>query len=59
MTAWRDIAELSDRKTLKTIIAEEGTAAMTARRLGCSAASVRNALRFHGLKEQKTVRKRI
>lgn len=57
--SWRNVPELQDRHKLAVLIMEEGSAKMIARRLGCSRASVKSALLFHGLVDSGTVNRRI
>ena len=57
--SWRNVPELADRHKLAVLVMEEGSAQMIARRLGCSKASVKSALLFHGLVDSGTVNRRI
>ena len=57
--SWRNIPALRDRHELAVLVKEEGSASMIARRLGCSKASVKSALLFHGLVDSGTVNRRI
>ena len=57
--SWRDVPELCDRHKLAVLVMEEGSAQMIARRLGCSKASVKSALLFHGLTVPVSVMRRV
>ena len=57
--SWRNIPALRDRHELAVLVKEEGSASMIARRLGCSKASVKSALLFHGLADSDTVVRRV
>lgn len=57
--SWRNVPELCDRHSLAVLVMEEGSAKMIARRLGCSRASVKSALLFHGFAESDTVMRRV
>lgn len=56
---WRAHAKLRDRKELAILVMEEGSVPAIARRIGCTKASVKSALLFHGLSHQETVRKKV
>lgn len=57
--SWRDVPALRDRHKLAVLVMEEGSARMIARRLGCSKASVKSALLFHGLAVPGSVMRRV
>lgn len=57
--SWRNVPELADRHNLAVLVEEEGSVPAIARRLGCSKASVKSALLFHGLAEKEVVVRRI
>ena len=49
MKSWKDIPELSDAETFRSLLAEEGSFNRVARRLGCGRISVRSAAEYHGV----------
>ena len=55
--SWRSHGELSDRHKLAVLIMEEGSVSSIARRVGCSKASVKSAMLFHGLAEREVLKK--
>ena len=55
--SWRSHGQLSDRRTLGALVMEEGSVSAIARRVGCSKASVKSALIFHGLAEGDVLKK--
>ena len=50
--SWRSNKQLADRHKLAVLVMEEGSVPAIARRVGCSKASVKSALIFHGLAER-------
>lgn len=55
--SWRSHKQLADRHKLAILLMEEGSTASIARRVGCSKASVKSAMLFHGLAEKEVLKK--
>ncbi|HJJ65314.1 MAG TPA: hypothetical protein O0X48_03280 [Methanocorpusculum sp.] len=55
--SWRSNKQLADRHKLAVLVMEEGSVPAIARRVGCSKASVKSALIFHGLAERDVLKK--
>jgi len=49
MRTWKDIPELCDKEKFSTLLAEEGSFARIAQRVGCERMSVRRAAQAHGM----------
>ena len=50
MRTWKDIPELCDKERFSTLLAEEGSFAGIAQRVGCDRMSVRRAALAHGVR---------
>ena len=57
ISSWRSNKQLADRHKLAVLVMEEGSVPAVARRVGCSKASVKSALIFHGLAEGDVLKK--
>ena len=55
--SWRSNKQLAARHKLAVLVMEEGSVPAIARRVGCSKASVKSALIFHGLAEGDVLKK--
>lgn len=57
--SWRNNPQLADRHELAVLVEEEGSVPAIAKRVGCSKASVKSALLFHGLAEKEVVLRKL